>query len=85
VEALIGRRGGYPLLKRIMCALVAVVTVLVFALPALAQEGQYQCDWYWDYNYVKSGGWEYWCWNPTLGWWYSTDGRTKSTNISVQR
>ena len=76
---------AYPPLKRIMCALVAVVTVLVFALPALAQEGQDQCDWYWDYNYVKSGGWEYWCWNPTLGWWYSTDGRTKSTNISVQR
>jgi hypothetical protein len=85
LEALIGRNEGYPPLKRIMCALVAVVTVLVFALPALAQEGQDQCDWYWDYNYVKSGGWEYWCWNPTLGWWYSTDGRTKSTNISVQR
>lgn len=85
MEALIGRNEGYPPLKRIMCALVAVVTVLVFALPALAQEGQDQCDWYWDYNYVKSGGWEYWCWNPTLGWWYSTDGRTKSTNISVQR
>jgi hypothetical protein len=54
-------------------------------MPALAQEAaQDTCDWYWDYNYVKSGGWEYWCWNPTLGWWYSTDGKTKTTNVTVQ-
>ena len=59
--------------------------VLVFALPALAQEAtQDSCDWYWDYNYVKSGGWEYWCWNPTLGWWYSTDGKAKTTSVTVQ-
>jgi hypothetical protein len=33
-------------MKRIMWAVVAVTTVLVFALPALAQEGQDTCDWY---------------------------------------
>ncbi len=65
--------------------IAATTTVLIFALPAFAQQAaQDSCDWYWDYNYVKSGGWEYWCWNPTLGWWYSTDGKSKSTTVQVQ-
>ena len=71
-------------MRNITSVVLALATVLVLALPALAQEGQDTCDWYWDYNYVKSGGWEYWCWNPTLGWWYSTDGKVKTTNVSVQ-
>ena len=72
-------------MRRIISAVVVVATVLVLALPALAQEAaQDTCDWYWDYKYVKSGGWEYWCWNPTLGWWYSTDGKSKSTTVQVQ-
>jgi hypothetical protein len=72
-------------MRRIAWAVVAVATVLVFALPAFAQEVQQDtCDWYWDYNYVKSGGWEYWCWNPTLGWWYSTDGKSKVTTVTIQ-
>jgi hypothetical protein len=58
-------------MKRITCAVVAVTTVLVFALPALAQEAsQDTCGWYWDYTFVTAGGWEYWCWNPQKGWWY---------------
>jgi hypothetical protein len=72
------------IMRNITLVVLALATVLVLALPALAQEGQDTCDWYWDYNYVKSGGWEYWCWNPTLGWWYSTDGKAKTTNVSVQ-
>jgi hypothetical protein len=72
------------IMRRITSVVLAVATVLVLALPALAQEGQDTCDWYWDYNYVASGGWEYWCWNPTLGWWYSTDGKAKTTNVTVQ-
>ena len=72
-------------MQRFTSAVLIVATVLAFAMPALAQEAaQDTCDWYWDYNYVKSGGWEYWCWNPTLGWWYSTDGKTKTTNVTVQ-
>jgi hypothetical protein len=71
--------------RRFTSAGLMVATVLTFAMPALAQEAvQDTCDWYWDYNYVKSGGWEYWCWNPTLGWWYSTDRKTKTTNVTVQ-
>jgi hypothetical protein len=58
-------------MKRITCAVVTVTTVLVFALPALAQEtSQDTCGWYWDYTFVTAGGWEYWCWNPQKGWWY---------------
>ena len=73
-------------MKGITWAVVAVTTVLVFALPAFAQQAaQDRCDWYWDYNYVASGGWEYWCWNPHIRWWYSTDGNTKTTNLSIQR
>ena len=72
-------------MRSITSVVLAVATVLVLALPALAQEGQDTCDWYWDYNYVASGGREYWCWNPTLGWWYSTEGNTKTTNLSIQR
>jgi hypothetical protein len=66
---------------------VALTTVLVLALPALAQQeaAQDSCDWYWGYDYVASGGGEYWCWNPTLGWWNSTDGNTKTTSLSIQR
>src|SRR5919112_4455396 len=48
--------------------------MLAFALPALAQEdegGQEFCDWYWDYEFNPSGGMEYWCLDPQLGWWYS--------------
>ncbi len=73
-------------MKRITWAIVAVATVLVFALPAFAQQPvQDSCDWYWDYKYVATGGWEYWCWNTTLGWWYSTDGNTNTTSLSIQR
>jgi hypothetical protein len=58
-------------MRKITSAVVVVVTVLVFALPALAQEAtQDTCGWYWDYTFVTAGGWEYWCWNPQKGWWY---------------
>ena len=73
-------------MKKITWAIAAASTVLVFALPASAQQAaQDSCDWYWGYDYVATGGWEYWCWNPTLGWWYSTDGNTKTTSLSIQR
>jgi hypothetical protein len=73
-------------MRRITWAVVAVATVLVFAQPVHAQEAQDTCDWYWDYNYVASGGWEYWCWNPTFGWWHSMDpnGKTKMTTLQVK-
>ncbi len=84
-KALRGNRGGHSIKRITTWVIAATTTVLIFALPAFAQQAaQDSCDWYWDYNYVKSGGWEYWCWNPTLGWWYSTDGKAKTTNVSVQ-
>lgn len=41
--------------------------------------GQEGCGWYWDYTFKKTGAWEWWCWSPTLGWWYgeSADGKSK--------
>jgi len=70
-------------MRSVTSVVMAVATVLVFAVPALGQEALDSCDWYWDYNYVQSGGWEYWCWNPTLGWWYSTDGKSGVTTIKI--
>jgi hypothetical protein len=38
------------------------------------------CGWYWGYRFYESGGWEWWCWSPELGWWYgeSEDGKKKT-------
>jgi len=62
-------------------AAVVVLAMLALALPAFAQEeqGQAFCDWYWDYTFVKAGGWEYWCWDPQKGWWYGEreDGKAQ--------
>jgi hypothetical protein len=58
--------------RLVIVAIVAGV-MLTFALPAFAQDegGQEFCDWYWDYEFNPSGGLEYWCLDPQLGWWYS--------------
>jgi len=31
------------------------------------------CDWYWGYRWYTAGAWEWWCWDPVMGWWYGTD------------
>ncbi len=31
------------------------------------------CDWYWGYRWNKAGAWEWWCWDPEMGWWKGTD------------
>ncbi len=46
---------------------------------ATEQEG---CGWYWDYNLNKSGGWEWWCWSPELGWWYAESEDGKKTLVA---
>ena len=61
---------------------VVVVAMLAVALPAFAQEeeqGQAFCEWYWDYHFVASGGWEYECWDPNKGWWFTQreDGKAQ--------
>jgi hypothetical protein len=71
--------------RMVIAALVAGVVLLGITLPAFAQEdgGQEFCDWYWDYNLKRTGGWEYWCWHPQLGWWYaqSESGMTKIVTL----
>jgi hypothetical protein len=58
---------------RAVLATLVVLVMIALALPAFAQvdEGQPFCAWYWDYTFVASGGWEYWCWDPKKGWWYA--------------
>ena len=67
-------------MRRIV-VLVFVATLFVFvrATTALGQvmSSQASCDWYWDYTFNPSGGWEYWCWDPLLSQWYGTDGKNK--------
>ncbi len=51
-----------------------------------AGEAQYEqgvteagCGWYWGNKWNSAGAWEYWCWDPQMGWWYATseDGNKK--------
>ncbi len=67
---------------RILIAAVVVGVLLTFALPAVAQ-GEAFCDWYWGYRFDSWGGWEYWCWDPQLGWYYaeSEDGTSKRISL----
>lgn len=71
-------------MKAVLAAVV-VLAMLALALPAFAQEeqGQAFCDWYWDYTFVKAGGWEYWCWDARKGWWYAESEDGKSHRISI--
>jgi len=65
-------------LRRIVVLVfVATLFVIVSAPTALGQvSSQASCDWYWDYNFNPSGGWEWWCWDP-VNQWYGTDGKNK--------
>ena len=66
---------------RTLLAAVLVLAMLAVALPAFAQgeQGQAFCEWYWDYTFVASGGWEYECWDPNKGWWFTQreDGKAQ--------
>jgi hypothetical protein len=68
-----------------LAAAILVLAMLALALPAAAQEEQgaqqAYCDWYWDYTFVASGGWEYWCWDPQKGWWYGEREDGKAQHI----
>src|SRR5215210_9103601 len=73
----------WRLIVRILISAVVALIMLALALPAFAQqqtptaEG---CDWYWWNKYNPAGGWEYWCWSPLEGWWYSaSDDGTQQT------
>ncbi len=60
--------------------------MLAVALPAFAQQeqqGQAFCEWYWDYTFVSSGGWEYWCWDPQKGWWFGQREDGKAQRITM--
>jgi hypothetical protein len=67
---------------RMLIAAAVTIAMLALALPAFAQ-GEAFCDWYWDYRFNSLGGWEYWCWDPQLGWWYgeSEEGTSRSVRL----
>jgi hypothetical protein len=73
-------------MRMLLAAAVLVLAMLAVALPAAAQEqgGQAFCGWYWDYAFVSSGGWEYWCWDPQKGWWYGEREDGKAHRITLQ-
>ena len=37
---------------------------------AVAAEG---CGWYWGFRWNSAGAWEWWCWDPQMGWWYGSN------------
>ena len=36
----------------------------------VAAEG---CGWQWGYRWNSAGAWEWWCWDPEMGWWYGSN------------
>ena len=69
-------------------AVFLALAMAALALPAAAQQevgGQQQayCEWYWDYTFVASGGWEYWCWDPQKGWWFGQREDGKAQRITM--
>ncbi len=71
-----------------LAAAILVLAMLALALPAAAQQEQQgaqqaYCDWYWDYAFVASGGWEYWCWDPQEGWWFGQREDGKAQRITM--
>ena len=47
----------------------------------VAQSG---CSWQWGYRWNSAGAWEWWCWDPQMGWWYATneDGSKQFARIN---
>jgi hypothetical protein len=41
-----------------------------YAQEEVAAEG---CGWYWGFRWNSAGAWEWWCWDPEMGWWYGTN------------
>ncbi len=67
---------------RIVIVAVVATAMLLLSIPSFAQaQSQAYCEWDWGYKYNPAGGYEYWCWDPQFGWWYSTDGKNKSMDV----
>ena len=54
-------------MRTLIAAVVTIAMLALLALPAVAQQEEAFCDWYWGYRFDSWGGWEYWCWDPQLG------------------
>ena len=40
------------------------------------------CSWQWGYRWNSAGGWEWWCYDPQMGWYY---GENQEGNGKVLR
>ncbi len=40
------------------------------------------CSWQWGYRWNSAGGWEWWCYDPQMGWYY---GENEAGNGKVLR
>jgi hypothetical protein len=62
--------------RTLLLFVVLGALTLSASLPAYSQD-EYDaaagCDWYWGYRWYTAGAWEWWCWDPVMGWWYGTD------------
>jgi len=50
-----------------------------YAQEEVAESG---CGWQWGYRWNSAGGWEWWCYDPQLGWYY---GENESGSGEVLR
>ncbi len=41
------------------------------------------CSWQWGYRWNSAGGWEWWCYDPQMGWYYgeNQDGSGKYQRV----
>src|SRR5215217_1773702 len=60
----------------------------------LAGEAQYPqeqavtetgCSWQWGYRRNTAGAWEWWCYDPNLGWYYGTNEDGSGKYLRVNR
>jgi hypothetical protein len=48
----------------------------------VAAEG---CGWQWGFRWNSAGAWEWWCWDPEMGWWYGSNEDGSKQYIRMNR
>jgi hypothetical protein len=43
------------------------------------------CSWQWGYRWNSAGGWEWWCYDPQMGWYYGTNEDGSGKYLRVNR
>ncbi len=53
-----------------------------YAQEEVAETG---CGWHWGYRWNSAGGWEWWCYDPQMGWYYGTNEDGSGKYLRVNR